>query len=270
MTALTYILFGIFGLAVGSFLNVVIVRVPSKESLLSPPSKCPLCQTPIRSSDNIPVISWLLLRGKCRSCGEPIPAGYPLVELTNAVLWVVAAIRFEAVGEAVAFAVFFSILLALSVIDLELSILPDAITLPTALISIPVLAGLALFYGGDDAGHRIARTLIDGVAYAGFLFIVLIAFEIIVRKEGMGFGDVKLALSLGLWLGYATPESIVVAIPIFPLYSLIFASVIGTVVGIIYRLVRGEWGAYPFGPWLALGALTVILAANPLVDRITG
>ena len=266
MTALTLILFGVFGLAVGSFVNVVIVRVPSKESLLQPPSKCPLCQTPIRGTDNIPVLSWLLLRGKCRACQEPIPVGYPLVEATNMVLWVVAGARFHRVGEAVAYAIFFSVLLALSVIDLELSILPDAITLPAAVVSIAVIAGLAFGYDGHTAGSHLVHALIGGFGYAGFLFATLLAFEIVAHKEGMGFGDVKLALVLGMWLGYLTPY----AVPVLVLYSLIAASILGLVVGLAYFLVRRKSMPFPFGPWLALGAVAVILAANPILHRVAG
>src|SRR3954471_903997 len=93
-TALFDVFMGVFGLAIGSFLNVVIVRVPAKESILHPPSKCPLCENAIAPRDNIPVLSWILLKGKCRHCGEPIAVGYPLVEASNAVLWVLAGVRF--------------------------------------------------------------------------------------------------------------------------------------------------------------------------------
>src|SRR6478752_5790279 len=106
-------LLALFGLVIGSFLNVVIVRVPSGESIVSPPSKCPQCEQAIQTRDNIPVISWLLLKGRCRNCGEPIPAGYPLVELGNAVLWVLAGLCFGASIELIPYALLFSVLLAL-------------------------------------------------------------------------------------------------------------------------------------------------------------
>src|SRR3954464_10769743 len=202
--ALFAVIMGVFGLAIGSFLNVVIVRVPAKESLVRPPSKCPLCETPIKGRDNIPVLSWILLKGKCRSCGEPIAVGYPLVEATNAVLWVVAAMRFGAGGEAVAFAALFSVLLALSVIDMELQILPDRITLPTSAVSFPLIVILA-FTSTDNPSHRIIGAVVGAVVYAGILFVTMLAFELIAKKQGMGFGDVKLALLLGQWLGYLHP-----------------------------------------------------------------
>ncbi len=256
-TALLLVFFGVFGLVIGSFLNVVIVRVPSKESLLSPPSKCPLCETPIAPRDNIPVLSWLLLRGKCRSCSEPIPVGYPLVEATNAVLWVVAALRFSSIPVAIGFALFFSVLLALSVIDLELSILPDLITLPSALASVVILTILA-FVATDNPGGAILGAVIGGVGYSLFLFVVLIGFELIVHKEGMGFGDVKLAVVLGLWLGWIQPLLI--------LFALIGASFAGLLVGIAYFVVRRKSMPFPFGPWLAVGAVGAILASRPILE----
>lgn len=258
-TPMFLVFLGVFGLAVGSFLNVVIVRVPAKESIISPPSKCPLCETPIKGRDNIPVISWILLKGKCRSCGEPIAAGYPLVEAGNAVLWVIAGVRFGVTGEAVAFAVLFSILLALSVIDMELQILPDAITLPTALVSIPVIVLLAYTVTDDPVGH-IGGAFVGMLIYAGGLLVTLLAFELIAHKEGMGFGDVKLALTLGLWLGYLHPILIV--------YALIAASVLGLLVGLGYFVVRRKSMPFPFGPWMALGAVAVILASNPILDTV--
>jgi leader peptidase (prepilin peptidase)/N-methyltransferase len=255
--ALLYIWLVLGGLAVGSFLNVVIVRVPSKESIVRPPSKCPLCESPIAPRDNIPVVSWLLLRGRCRHCSEPIPVGYPLVEAGNAVLWVLAGVRFGASWELLPFLALFSVLLALSVIDLELYILPNAITYPAVLVSlaiVPILAATTV----DNVGGAIAGAAIGGFGYAGFLLVVLLAWELVVKKEGMGMGDVKLALLLGLWLGWLHP--------VLVLYSLILASVLGMVVGGILLVVRKESRAYPFGPWLALGAIVAILLSDPILD----
>lgn len=256
--ALLLVILALFGLVVGSFLNVVIVRVPSGESLMRPPSRCPQCEVAIAPRDNIPVVSWLLLRGHCRSCGKEIPAGYPLVEAANAVLWVLAGLRFGASWELVPFALFFSVLLALSVIDLELYILPNKITYPSVLVSLPVLVVVS-YLGSDNPGGAILGAVIGGVGYALFLGITLIAYELIVRKEGMGMGDVKLAALLGLWVGWIHP--------ILVLYALIAASVLGLVVGAGILIVRRESRPYPFGPWLALGALVVILASNPILDR---
>ena len=257
--ALLLPILALFGLLIGSFLNVVIVRVPSHESVVHPPSKCPQCQSEIAPRDNIPVISWVLLRGKCRSCGEPIPAGYPLVELANAALWVAAGLRFGPSWEVVPYALFFSVLLALSVIDLYLYILPNKITYPSVIVSAIAIVPLS-YLATDNPNGAMLGAYLGGFGYALFLGITLIAYELIVRKEGMGMGDVKLAALLGLWVGWIHP--------ILVLYSLIAASVIGLIVGAAILAVRRESKPYPFGPWLAIGAILVILASNPILDRV--
>ena len=256
-TPLLLTMLGVYGLIIGSFVNVVIVRVPSEESVLKPRSKCPMCQTPIALRDNVPVVSWLLLRGKCRSCGEPIPAGYPLVELANAALWVLAGARFGASWEVVPFALLFSVLLALSVIDLELYILPNAITYPAAVVSLLVIPPLALLATETPRNH-IVGALIGGVSYAGGLAVTLLLWELLTKREGMGMGDVKLAVTLGLWLGYLHP--------ILVLYALIAASVVGLVVGVGILVVRRQSRPYPFGPWLALGTILTIVASQWILD----
>ncbi|MFN8019680.1 MAG: prepilin peptidase [Acidimicrobiales bacterium] len=250
-------LFGLFGLAVGSFLNVLIVRVPAGESLLSPPSKCPLCESPIAPKDNIPVLSWLLLKGRCRHCGEPIPAGYPLVEAGSMVLWLLAAISFPQVAVALPFALLFSVLLALSVIDLELYILPNRITYPSiaaSLVAIPLVALLV----ADDPKQAILGAVLGAVIFAGILGVTLVAWLLLMKKEGMGLGDVKLAVLLGLWLGFLDP--------ILPVIALIASSLIGLVVGVAILLVRRASKPFPFGPWLAIGSVLVIVFAGPILD----
>lgn len=267
-TTVLLVLLGVFGLAVGSFLNVVIVRVPSHESLLHPPSKCPQCEQAIRPRDNIPVLSWVLLKGRCRECGEPIPAGYPLVEVTNAVLWVVAgawaswSLQLSSGGTvavSVGFAALFSVLLALSVIDLELYILPNKITYPSILASLVVLPLLSWTIG-EDVTWGLGRAVAGGLGYAGFLAVVLIAWDLIMRRPGMGVGDVKLAALLGLWVGWVSPYLV--------LYALIAASLIGLVAGGVAFVIRRENREYPYGPWMALGALLVLLAQEPILDVI--
>ncbi len=255
-TGLLLVLLAVFGLAVGSFLNVAIVRIPSGESILSPPSKCPLCEQAIAPRDNIPIVSWLLLKGKCRNCGEPIPAGYPLVEATNVVLWVLAGLRFGDTIWVIAYALLFSVLLVLSVIDLELYILPNRITYPSIIVSavaIPVLAFAVL----DDPAAAILGAAIGAIGFAGFLLVLLLAWELILRKEGMGMGDVKLAVLLGMWLGLINP--------LLCLFALIASSVIGLIVGIAILVVRKESRPFPFGPWLALGTILVILFSGPIL-----
>lgn len=257
-TALLPVL-AVCGLMVGSFLNVVIVRVPAGESVLRPASKCPRCQAEIPLRDNVPVLSWVLLRGRCRACDESIPAGYPLVEIANAALWVAAGARFGASWEVVPYALFFSILLALSVIDLELYILPNKITYPSVLVSLVAVVPLS-YLAVDEPGKAILGALIGGVAYALFLGITLVAYELIVHKEGMGIGDVKLAALLGIWVGWIEP--------LLVLYALVAASIVGLVVGTAILFVRRASQPYPFGPWLAVGAVAVILASQPILDRV--
>ncbi|NLV54691.1 MAG: prepilin peptidase [Acidimicrobiales bacterium] len=242
---------GILGLAVGSFVNVVIVRVPSEESLLHPPSKCPLCETPIKPRDNIPVLSWLLLRGKCRACGEPIPAGYPLVEAANCVLWVAAALRFGDSWAVIPFLLLFSTLLAQSVIDLELYRLLDRITFPVLGVSVVLIAVIGAIEGEPS---RITMALLGAVGYFLFLFIPAMVYP-----KGMGLGDVKLALLMGLFLGWVHP--------VLCLYAVIVASVLGLVAGVILYFARGRKSSqFPFGPWLALGCVVVLLASNTILD----
>ena len=255
-TALLLTLLGVFGLMVGSFLNVVIVRVPAGESLLHPPPKCPLCETALAKRDNVPVLSWLLLRGKCRSCAEPIPSGYPLVELANAALWIVAGLRFGDTWPVLPYALLFSVLLALSVIDLELYILPNKITYPSILVSIVAIPVLSFAFLGDPVSATL-WAYAGGIGFAGVLAVTLIAWELIVHKEGMGMGDVKLALLLGMWVALVHP--------VLPLIALIASSIIGLVVGVGILIVRRESRAFPFGPWLALGAIVAIVWSGPIL-----
>ncbi|MCU1499239.1 MAG: prepilin signal peptidase PulO-like peptidase [Acidimicrobiales bacterium] len=255
-TPLLLVFLALFGLVIGSFLNVVIVRVPAGESLLRPPSKCPLCQTPVAPRDNLPVISWLLLRGRCRGCSEPIPVGYPLVEVANAVLWVLAGHRFGAHWALVPYLALFSVLLALSVIDLELYILPNKITYPSILVSAAAVPMVALSV--DHPADAMWGALIGGIGYAGFLLLTALLMGFILRKDAMGMGDVKLAVVLGIWVGFLHWYLV--------LFALIAASVIGLVAGAVVLAVRRASQPYPFGPWLALGAVTVILASRPILD----
>jgi leader peptidase (prepilin peptidase)/N-methyltransferase len=250
------VLLALGGLVVGSFLNVVIVRMPEGLSIASPPSRCPVCETPIAPRDNIPVVSWLLLRGRCRSCREPIPAGYPLVELANAVLWVVAGLRFGASWALIPMLLLFSTLLAQSVIDLELYRLLDKITFPVLGASV-VLIGVVSAVEGEPT--RVVMAVGTGVGYGASLLLVgLIPIR---GKKGMGLGDVKLALLLGLYLGWVHP--------ILAPFSLMVASVMGTVVGAVIWAVRRRSDYSPFGPWLALGCVVVLMAVLGLIVALS-
>lgn len=251
MDAVLLVFLGLAGVAVGSFLNVVIVRMPEELSLLRPPSRCPQCETPIANRDNIPVVSWLLLRGRCRSCREPIPAGYPLVEAANGLLWVAAGLRFGVGWALIPFLLLFSTLLAQSVIDLELYRLLDNITFPVLAASALLISGVSLVEGDP---RQILFALGGAVGYFLFLFIPALIYP-----RGMGLGDVKLALLMGLFLGWVNP--------ILCLYALIVAALLGLVAGIVLYVARGGKSAeFPFGPWLALGCILVLLASAPILD----
>src|SRR5947209_16000000 len=163
----------LFGLAVGSFLNVVIYRVPRKESVVRPRSRCPGCGTQLAERDNIPVVSWVLLRGKCRTCGEPISARYPLVELLTSALFVAAAVRFGPDWVLPAYLVFFASLVAITFIDLEHYIIPNRVLYPTLFIVVPLLVLAAV---AQSQWHDLGQALIGaGAAWVFFLILHLVS-----------------------------------------------------------------------------------------------
>jgi leader peptidase (prepilin peptidase)/N-methyltransferase len=246
----------LFGLVVGSFLNVVIVRVPSDESILHPPSRCPRCQHAIAPYDNIPVVSWLLLRGRCRNCREPIPAGYPLVEATNAVLWVVLGLRFGATWPLLPYLLVASVLLVLSVIDFELYLLPNKITYP--FLAVSALAVVPLSFTQADPLAKMLGAWLTGLGYFALLFIPAEILRLLLRKDTMGGGDFKLAPTLGIWVGWLHPILVV--------YALMIAAVTGLLAGMVLWAIRRERAAFPFGPWMAIGAFAVILAAHQILS----
>jgi leader peptidase (prepilin peptidase)/N-methyltransferase len=243
---------GLLGLLVGSFLNVVVWRVPRGESVVSPPSACPGCGTQIRPRDNVPVLSWLLLRGRCRDCGAGISSRYPLVEVGCAALFVVMALRFGPDPVLPAFLYLAAVGLALALIDLDCKRLPDALTLPSyAVVTVLLAAATA---AGSDSGSLL-RALLGGLAMYAVYFALCFAYP-----AGMGFGDVKLAGVLGLctgWLGWGA-------------WGLaLFASfLLGGLFGIALVLSRrgGRKTAVPFGPFMLLATLLAVLWATPLVD----
>ncbi|MCB0987526.1 MAG: prepilin peptidase [Microthrixaceae bacterium] len=243
----------------GSFLNTLIVRAPGDEGIVRPGPHCIDCDARLGLADLVPVFSWVASRGKCRHCGEPIPVGYPVVEVANLVLWMLAAVRFGASWDLVPYLAFFSVLLALSVIDLELYLLPNRITYPSIVASVVAIPILSLALRHDPA-LSIKSAYLGGVGYAGFLLVVLLLWELIVRREGMGMGDVKLAILLGLWVGWIHLMLVV--------YALVVACVIGVVVGLVILVVRRSSRAFPFGPWLAIGAIAVIMYSDRILESL--
>jgi leader peptidase (prepilin peptidase) / N-methyltransferase len=236
---------GVLGAVFGSFLNVVAYRLPRHESLITPASHCTRCGTPVKPYDNIPILSWLLLRGHCRSCGSSISPRYPLVEALTAALCVGAVLAHHS-ASAVALSVALILLIVPSaLIDLEYRIIPNRITALGAVLA--VVLGLAL----DPAGEP--ERLIAGVSAGGFLLIAALAYP-----GGMGMGDVKLAGMMGLFLGSAVAPALLIA--------LLSGVALGLVV--IYRsgAKAGRKTAVPFGPFLALGALVAVFVGHQLVD----
>lgn len=243
---------GIGGLLIGSFLNVVVWRVPRGESIVSPPSHCPRCGTPIAPRDNIPVVSWLLLRGRCRHCREPISARYPLVEAFTGALFAGFAAWFGPVAQLPAYLYLAAVGVALALIDYDVKRLPDPLTLPSYPVGL-VLLGIAS--GVHHNGWSFARALIGMSALFAFYFTV--AF---IAPRGMGFGDVKLSGVIGLylaWLGWGE-----LAVGAFA------AFVVGAVVGVGAMLVTGGGRKMkiPFGPFMLVGALIGIFAGHPLAS----
>jgi leader peptidase (prepilin peptidase) / N-methyltransferase len=236
---------GVLGAIFGSFLNVVIYRLPRHESIATPASRCPGCGAPVRPYDNIPILSWLLLRGRCRSCSEPISPRYPLVEALTAALCVGAVLAHDtAAGIALSVALILIVVPA-ALIDLEHRIIPNRLTALGAVLAL--VLGTAL----DPAGEP--TRLIAGAAAGGFLLIAALAYP-----GGMGMGDVKLAGVIGLFLGSAVAPAILIAL---------FAGVIvGAVVIARKGAAAGRKTAIPFGPFLAFGALVAVFVGQDIVQ----
>ncbi|HEX8627443.1 MAG TPA: prepilin peptidase [Catenuloplanes sp.] len=253
MAAMTpaYALVGVLGLAVGSFLNVVIHRVPRGESLLRPGSHCPKCQAPVRVWQNVPVLSWLALRGRCAHCREAISARYPLVELLTAALFIAVTLRFGLTPVLPAYLYLAAVAVALALIDLDVKRLPNVIVLPSYLVA-ALLLGVAAVTGADRG--PVLRALVAMVVlFAGYLALALLV------PGGMGYGDVKLAGLLGLYLGWVGWNAVWV--------GTFLAFLLGGLVGVGLLLLRraGRRSAIPFGPSMLAGAGVALFAAGPLV-----
>src|SRR5580658_713971 len=235
---------GVFGAIFGSFLNVVVYRLPRRESVVSPPSHCPKCGMQVRPYDNVPILSWLLLRGHCRGCGEPISVGYPLVEALTAALCVGAVLVHSSAAGITLSVTLILLLVPAALIDLEHRIIPNRITALGALVAL--VLGLAL----DPAGEP--TRLIAGAGAGGFLLVAALAYP-----GGMGMGDVKLAGMMGLFLGSAVAPALLVA--------LLAGVTLGAVVIARKGAQTARKTAIPFGPFLALGGLSAIFVGHQLV-----
>jgi leader peptidase (prepilin peptidase)/N-methyltransferase len=264
ITTVVIVLTGVLGLIIGSFLNVVVYRVPAGKSIVSPPSACPNCGAHIRGYDNIPVVSWLVLRGKCRDCGTPISPRYPLVELATGILFALVSLRFSsgivdattasglasAIVLLVAFLYLAAIAVSLFLIDLDTHRLPNQLTLPSYIVGAVLLTVVALT-GGDWA-----ELLRAGIGMAAlFVAYFLMAFA---YPGGMGFGDVKLAGVLGIFLGWLGWGSLIVGAFSAFLLGGLFS------VGLLITRRANRKSGIPFGPWMLVGAFVGIFAGEQL------
>ncbi len=259
----------LFGLAFGSFLNVCIVRLPQGASILSPRSHCVTCNHAIRSRDNIPLLSWILLRGHCRDCGAPISIRYPLVELVSASLFVLCLVRFGASLEAVGMATFCWLLLGLLLMDAETFLLPNAFTLPGIVLGFVYNAASANTAGAAGVLRGIEQAALGTVSVAGFLWAVRLLYRALRRREGMGFGDVKLGAMLGAWLGWQMG-----AVSLF--VAIVTAAVAGVVISMRHRRMANNAMAdvgsmrVPFGSFLAAAGIITVFAGVPLLRWYLG
>jgi leader peptidase (prepilin peptidase)/N-methyltransferase len=245
-----YVVAVVLGLAIGSFLNVVIYRVPRDESLLTPASHCPTCRTSIKALHNIPLLSWLLLRGRCAYCRAPISARYPLVEGATALLFLAMTARFGLSPELPAYLFLAAITVTLAMIDLDVHRLPDSIVLPSY-----VIAALMLMPAG--AAHATWWSAGRGLIAMAALFFIYTAL-CFAYPGGMGFGDVKLAGLLGLYLGWVSWSSVLVGV----FGGLLLGATVGTAVVALRRTDRSA--AIAFGPYMLAGAMLALFVAAPV------
>lgn len=263
LNMLTACIVFLFGLVIGSFLNACIYRIPRQESIVRPPSHCPHCRALIRPHHNIPLLSFLLLRGRCASCGESISWRYPAVELLTGVVFVLLYLKFGISSPFLVNVVFASALLVLSVIDLYERILPDVITLPGIVIGWI----LAPFQAPEFLGHpvwittpalnQMANSLLGVLVGGGFLWVVAWLYLRVRGIEGLGFGDIKLMAMIGAFIGWQ-----------FAWLTIFFGSFLGAIIGAIFILTVARDSRYwlPFGTFLGTGAILVTLYGTRFMD----
>jgi leader peptidase (prepilin peptidase)/N-methyltransferase len=236
----------LLGLFFGSFFNVCIWRIPRRKSIVHPPSHCPRCKAPIRFYDNIPVLSWLLLRAKCRKCGQPISARYPLVEALTGVLFLLLVLRFGVGWELLRGLVFAGILIVVAFIDLDFRVIPDAISLPG--VAVGLLSSLLV--------REFVPALLGAAVGAALIFLAGWLWKLATHREGMGSGDVVLAALMGSFLGWQQG-----------LLAIFLGVVLGVFVGggaALFRK-RNLKRPIPFGPFLALGSIAALFLGETIL-----
>jgi len=245
---LTFAVF-VFGALVGSFLNVCIHRIPSGESIAFPASHCPHCHEPIRPYDNIPIVSYLVLRGRCRNCAAGIALRYPLVEMLGGIAAVSSIYAYGLTAEGLLIFAFLAALIVITFIDVDHQIIPDAISIPGIFVG---FAAALIF------GHPTWLSSLAGIALGGgILWIVASGYEWLTDREGMGGGDIKLLAMIGAFLGWR-------AIPV----TVLLASLLGSVIGVSLMALRGRDTkmAIPFGPFLAVAAVCALFWGDQLIE----
>jgi leader peptidase (prepilin peptidase) / N-methyltransferase len=255
MNYLIPIMIFVFGAVIGSFLNVCIYRIPRSKSIVKPNSFCPNCEKPIEFYDNIPVVSYLLLGGKCRHCGAKISKRYPFIELLTGVLFLIFYRKTGLNFELFVTLFFVTLLIIIAFIDLDFQIIPDVLSIGGLVAGLifalfrPMLSYLDPKFGFLDALYGV---LLGG----GVLFVIAYGYQLIMKREGMGGGDIKLLAMIGAFTGFKGV-----------LFSLIGGSVIGTLVGIPLMLIKKENTQYaiPFGPFLSLGAVIFLFAGDRVI-----
>jgi leader peptidase (prepilin peptidase) / N-methyltransferase len=242
----------LFGLFIGSFLNVCIHRIPSGESIAWPGSRCPSCQKPIKPFDNIPVVSYLILKGKCRNCSEPISVRYPVVELLSALLAVSLLYRFGPGAGFIVYYLWACTLLVITFIDLDHQIIPDRLSLGGIVVGLVAVPWLPVTY---------KEALLGLALGAGILIVIIYGYYLLTRKQGMGGGDVKLLGMIGVFVGWQGV-----------LFTVFMASLIGSAVGIPWAYYQKGTlkAAIPFGPFLSLGALIYVLWGEQVITWYFG
>ena len=238
----------IFGLCIGSFLNVCIYRIPASQSISHPRSSCTRCNEPIPFYDNIPVLSYLWLRGKCRFCREPISLRYPVIELLTGLFALITFLKYGLSLEALIYFVFIAALLVITFIDIDHQIIPDIISLP----------GIPIFFLASFGLSQInwLDSLIGILVGGGSLFLVAWIYSLITKKEGMGGGDIKLLAMIGAVIGWKGV-----------LFTIFVASAVGTLAGMLVMLKsrKGMRLKIPFGPFLAIGGIAYIFFGPQLI-----
>lgn len=246
----------VLGLMIGSFLNVVVYRVPAGMSVVRPPSACPNCRNPIRPRDNIPVFSWLLLRGRCRDCRAPISARYPLVEAGTSAAFAGMALLVGQSWTLPAYWVATAVAIALTLVDIDHRRIPNAILFPGLAAAWVLLIPGAL---ADGDPWSLARAAGGAAAYFGLLLLIAVA-----ARGGFGFGDVKLALLLGTFLGHCSWEALVVGV----FGGFLVGGLIGAGLLVMRRLGRKD--AMPFGPAMVIGAALALVWGAAIADWYLG